>query len=52
VQILGIVIIIIALIIGIYEHSTAYPHNDLVYILAGVIGIIGIIALIWPYIKK
>jgi hypothetical protein len=52
VQILGIVLIIIALIVGIYEHSLAHPHNLYVYGLAGVIGIIGIIALIWPYIKK
>jgi uncharacterized membrane protein len=52
VQILGIVLIIIALIIGIYEHTLTPPHNLYVYGLAGVIGIIGIILLILPYITK
>jgi Na+/melibiose symporter-like transporter len=58
IQVLGIVLIIIALILAIIQHFDVYniygdPSNKwYFYGIVVVIGIIGIIALIWSYIKK
>jgi fumarate reductase subunit D len=58
VQILGIVLIIIALILGLVQHFGVYNfYGDVAnkwyfYGVAGVIGLIGIIAVAWAYMKK
>jgi hypothetical protein len=57
-QILGIALIIIALILGIAQHYEAYNfYGDAAnkwyfYSLVAIIGIIGIIAIAWTYLKK
>ena len=58
VQILGFVLIIIALILGLIQHFNMYNfYGDVAnkwyfYGIVGVIGLIGIIAIAWTYIKK
>ena len=52
---LGVVLIIIAIIIGALRYSGAYTfggHNTAVYGGAGIIGLIGIILAAWSYAKK
>ena len=54
-QILGAVLIIIALILGLVQHfiyNIAGAHNWYFYGLVGIIGLIGIMAIAWTYIKK
>jgi len=57
-QIFGIVLILVAIILGAIQHlEIANIYGDVAnkwyfYGLAGIIGIIGIIALIWSYLKK
>jgi len=58
IQILGVVLIVIALILGIVQHFGGYNfYGDPVnkwyfYGIVGVIGLIGIIAVAWSYMKK
>jgi hypothetical protein len=58
IQILGVVLIVIALILGIVQHFGGYnfygdPANKwYFYGIVGVIGLIGIIAVAWSYMKK
>jgi predicted phage tail protein len=52
---LGIVLIIIAIIIGALRLSNAYTfggHATAVYGIAGIIGLIGIILAAWSYMMK
>jgi hypothetical protein len=57
-EILGIVLIIIAIIIGAVQHFEVYnfygdPSNRwYFYGLVGVIGLIGIVVAAWSYMKK
>jgi hypothetical protein len=57
-MILGAILIIIALILGIVQHFNVYNfYGDTAnkwyfYGLVAIIGIIGIIAAVWAYIKK
>jgi len=57
-MILGAILIIIALILGIVQHTMTYnfygdeTNKWYFWGIAGVIGIIGIIAAAWAYIKK
>jgi len=52
---LGVVLIIIALILGIIRVSNAYDFGMrrlYLYGIAGIIGLIGIILAAWSYMKK
>ena len=52
---LGVVLIIVAIIIGALRLSNAYKfggHETAVYGIAGVIGLIGIILVAWSYMMK
>ena len=53
---LGIVLIIIALILGALDLSGAYTYGGMrhlyVYGIAGIIGLIGIILAAWSYMMK
>jgi len=57
-QLLGIVLIIIAIILGAVQHFNVYNLYGSVdnkwyfYGLVGVIGLIGIVLLIWSFMKK
>jgi uncharacterized membrane protein YuzA (DUF378 family) len=57
-QILGAILIIIALILGITQHFNIYnfyggpDYKWYFYIIVGIIGLIGIIAIAWTYLKK
>jgi hypothetical protein len=57
-QILGAILIVIALILGLIQHFNVYNiYGDVAnkwyfYGIVGVIGLIGIIAIAWSYIKK
>jgi hypothetical protein len=57
-MILGVILIIIALVVGIVQHFNVYnfygiPDNKwYFYGIVGVIGLIGIIAAAWSYLKK
>jgi hypothetical protein len=57
-QIFGIVLILVAIILGIIQHFEVYNfYGDVAnkwyfYGLVGIIGIIGIILLAWSYLKK
>ena len=57
-MILGAILIIIALILGIVQHTMTYnfygdeANKWYFYGIVGVIGLIGIIAAVWAYIKK
>lgn len=52
---LGVVLIIIALILGVIRASNAYDFGMrrlYLYGIAGIIGLIGIILAAWSYMKK
>jgi Na+/melibiose symporter-like transporter len=57
-MILGAILIIIALILGIVQHTMTYnfygdeANKWYFYGIVAIIGIIGIIAAAWAYIKK
>jgi hypothetical protein len=57
-MITGVVLIIIALILGLIQHFNIYNfYGDAAnkwyfYGIVGIIGIIGIIAAAWSYLKK
>jgi len=58
IQLLGAVLIVIALILGIIQHFNIYNfYGDVAnkwyfYGIVGIIGLIGIIAIAWTYLKK
>ena len=52
---LGVILIIIAIILGALRLSNAYKfggHATAVYGIAGIIGLVGIILTAWSYVKK
>ena len=57
-MILGIILIIVAIILGVIQHFEVYNlYGDVAnkwyfYGLVGIIGIIGIILVAWSYLKK
>ena len=56
-QILGIVLIIIAIILGAVQHFVYNLYGSVdnkwyFYGLVGVIGLIGIVLLVWSFMKK